>query len=439
MGISVIQQLAVRLYQIAFAGSAFHISEDFRLKRAIQDLEKLATSNLVLTKLYEQSIALINGDTTKEKLFDLIALVNAVQIATASEIIEEEIHPIKSQIPQEAVFLEDGSCRWQYAYSELMPLYRVFTKKGAWRDEIVRKAYFRQVSEKSGVLHDIRLQKPIIQAISNKKSDRVPLIKMILLNLGEKVVPALKQDFDLEGNQEMVWRLEVIEAIAGAKENDFYCMVAEKGKDRVRQRAIYALRLDKKNVLTLLKLAESEKDNFQFCGFSGAPCRLMQLNSVKSTILSALGQIEDERVNAYFKDYVKEHREAVAQYLIYNDSKDISDAAAEWIEKLTDLTKQMETKVLTEKQQVLVQTALADMINKTSPRMLQALENFSIENLEDLKEKERTPFWFTYTNICYASSVVRNAKDQFIFQLAHTAVLTKNQAYRKFIQNMLQK
>ncbi len=67
-----------------------------------------------------------------------------------------------------------------------MPLYWVFTKKGAWRDEIVRKAYFRQVSEKSGVLHDIRLQKPIIQAISNKKSDRVPLIKMILLNLGEK-------------------------------------------------------------------------------------------------------------------------------------------------------------------------------------------------------------------------------------------------------------
>ena len=129
-----------------------------------------------------------------------------------------------------------------------MPLYQALITKGSGRYEVVDQAF----REQSGVLRDIRLEGLLVAGLGDSYTEMVSLILKILCSFGESILPALKQGFDLDGKSDMIRRIDGIEAIAGAKENDFYCMVVEKGKDKVRQRAIYALRLDKENVSILL-------------------------------------------------------------------------------------------------------------------------------------------------------------------------------------------
>lgn len=401
MGIPVIEELKSRLHRAAIAGTVL-LQEDFRLKRAIEQLEKPAAANPVFKKMYEQGMALVNktAKCPQEELLDLIALVDAVLVTTAAKAIEGEIVPLQGSVPEETFLQADGSYKKQYRYSELMPLYQALTTKGSGRYEIVETAF----KEKSGVLQDIRLRKPLIAGLADSYSEMVDLVKNILLEFGEEVILDLKQDFEFDGKSDMVRRLEVIEQIAGAKENEFYCTVVEKGKAQIRQRAIYALRLDKANIDRLLALLDTERGN------------------VKKTVLSAFAQLQDERVNEYFKTYIKKNGKAISNYLILNDSEAVSDAAAEWIEKMNDMLKDAGGGSKTKEQLTLIETALAGMVNKTSLRMLQVLEHVPLKKLRSLKD-------------LYGRA--KDYRDLFLVQLAKTAIMTENQAYKEFVYKML--
>ena len=300
MGIPIIEELKNRLHRSAIAGTVL-LQQDFRLKRTVEQLEK--------------GMALVNGTAKcpQEELLDLIALVDAV-LVTTSGTIEGEAVPLQTKVAEESLLEADGSYKKQYRYSELMPLYQALITKGSGRYEVVDQAF----REQSGVLRDIRLEGLLVAGLGDSYTEMVSLILKILCSFGESILPALKQGFDLDGKSDMIRRIDGIEAIAGAKENDFYCMVVEKGKDKVRQRAIYALRLDKENVPRLLALADTER------------------GSIKKTVLSALGQIEDERVDEYFKNYTKNHKDVISKYLVLNDSEAVSDMAAEYIETLNE-------------------------------------------------------------------------------------------------------
>ena len=380
MGIPIIEELKNRLHRSAIAGTVL-LQQDFRLKRTVEQLEKPAAANPIFKKMYEQGMALVNGTAKcpQEELLDLIALVDAV-LVTTSGTIEGEAVPLQTKVAEESLLEADGSYKKQYRYSELMPLYQALITKGSGRYEVVDQAF----REQSGVLRDIRLEGLLVAGL-------------------------------------------------GAKENDFYCMVVEKGKDKVRQRAIYALRLDKENVPRLLALADTER------------------GSIKKTVLSALGQIEDERVDEYFKNYTKNHKDVISKYLVLNDSEAVSDMAAEYIETLNEhIEKKKEeadkNTVKWDKEDFDLITKVGDVIiNKTSPRMLKALEAISFKDLswvkrqlEQAKDSKGNRLYYFYNYYSYRTAYPLT-KDSFTIKSTYTAILTNNPEYEIFVQNMLKK
>ncbi len=429
MGIPIIEELKNRLHRSAIAGTVL-LQQDFRLKRTVEQLEKPAAANPIFKKMYEQGMALVNGTAKcpQEELLDLIALVDAV-LVTTSGTIEGEAVPLQTKVAEESLLEADGSYKKQYRYSELMPLYQALITKGSGRYEVVDQAF----REQSGVLRDIRLEGLLVAGLGDSYTEMVSLILKILCSFGESILPALKQGFDLDGKSDMIRRIDGIEAIAGAKENDFYCMVVEKGKDKVRQRAIYALRLDKENVPRLLALADTER------------------GSIKKTVLSALGQIEDERVDEYFKNYTKNHKDVISKYLVLNDSEAVSDMAAEYIETLNEhIEKKKEeadkNTVKWDKEDFDLITKVGDVIiNKTSPRMLKALEAISFKDLswvkrqlEQAKDSKGNRLYYFYNYYSYRTAYPLT-KDSFTIKSAYTAILTNNPEYEIFVQNMLKK
>ena len=70
---------------------------------------------------------------------------------------------------------------------------------------------------------------------------------------GENVVPLLKGGFDPKGKKAMVRRVQVIDKVSGAKENDFYLEKLADAEKEVRQALIYALRHSMDNIDQLLE------------------------------------------------------------------------------------------------------------------------------------------------------------------------------------------
>src|SRR5690606_7597910 len=103
-------------------------------------------------------------------------------------------------------------------YSELQALKQALTDKGSGRYEVVRSAF----EAKSAALYDFRLQASLIAALGDSYSDMADLAMRILASGDERVIPLLERDFDPKGKRDMARRVEVIERIAGERENPFY-------------------------------------------------------------------------------------------------------------------------------------------------------------------------------------------------------------------------
>lgn len=411
MGIPIIEELGNRLHRTAIAGTSL-LKEDFRLKRAVEQLEKPAASNPVFKKMFELGNALICGtaEHPEEGLLDLITLVDAVLATQATAAVEGEVEPLLSEVEDCIFFEENGIPRKQYKYGELMPVYQALTTKGSGRYEVIETAY----KEKNGVLRDIRLHNVLVGGLGDSYTEIITLVERILQELGKEILPALKKEFDPNGAQEMVRRISVIEKIAGKEENQFYLDTIEQGSGTVRQKAVYALCHDEQNIPKLIALADMERGN------------------MKKTVLYTLGQFSDAHVDAYFKEYLKKHKEASAEYLVFNDSEAISDIVAEWMEQLIQLLDSGK-KLLDQDEIKLVQLVCEGMINKTSQRIRDALEQLAgrLNKLASLRDKNEK--LFSFSNIGNVIGTVENCMDVFLMQMTKTVIITNNQSYKELI------
>lgn len=225
MNIALFYQLRERLCAAAVAGCDV-ISEDFRLKRAVEDFEPLAKANKVFGRLHAMCGELFTSDKPAPLLADCIALCDALAVTqgTFGDNSEtSEFVGVKSCVPADV------------RYSSLSQNQEINEK----RDPRVINFYLNKL-----------------------KSDTYGNIKKFIVNLfGRDLVPMLKDRLDLTNPKEKGYLVEIVGLIAGADENEWYISLIynEDISDSVRAMAVRNLMYKESNAERLLEIFRTEK------------------------------------------------------------------------------------------------------------------------------------------------------------------------------------
>lgn len=360
MSMDALYELQERLNSAAIAG-VHMLGEDFRLKRAIEQFSQTGAVSPVFQKIAQQLQALLQVEAKQQAgaLMDVIALIDAVLYTQGTTQINGELESI---VVRETSYVP---CR----YSDLQPLQQALTDKGAGRYEIVRTAY----ENKSAVLRDFRLRSSLIAALGDSYSELADLVKSILAEEEEEIIPLLKDHFDPKGKREMARRVEVIEQIAKHRENEFYLSLLDNSSSIVREAAVHALKHDPDNTDILIQLAESER------------------GAVKTAAYSSLSEMKDERAEAMWLKHAMKNPADVENYLDHNCSDALSDIVAAKLEELIMPLLQEPRNELEPKEVEKLQTLLRMIIHKSSDSLIALFDRLadSEKQLSQLRDKQR--------------------------------------------------
>ena len=234
-------ELYDRLYYAAAAGTSV-ISEDFRLKRAIEAFEPMAQKNKVFAKLHTMCTNLLTSEKAPADLADCIALANALAVTQGTFLDSSETKPMPAA----------GFVPHDIPYSRLSGL----------RECIAKSKHSDYIPDDlSGYADDPRLVSTFLKYCDTGSENLGKLAKVFEEACGKALVDPLFDSIDL-GNPKATGRqLEFIMHIAGAEENERYKALAfnESAPDNVRIRAIEAMGLTEESADDLIELFRTSK------------------------------------------------------------------------------------------------------------------------------------------------------------------------------------
>lgn len=293
-------ELHERLTAAAVAGAGL-AAEDFRLKRAVEQIRPLAEGVPVIKKLYLMAETVLSPDCDDRagNLLDTLALSKAILCTQAGA---------GAPTGAEADCLElaerhHGLCR---PYSEIKPLEKALTESGGGRLVPITEA----MRDKPELFDDYRLQAAVITALSDRYSDIADAAERFLASGEKQILPLVKRGFWETTENGRLHRLRVIEALAGARENEFYLSLLENSKKELREEAVHALRFDPANTNVLLDLTKTEKGG----------CLAM--------VQQVLGMMEGDAVEAYWKMQLEKKPMESVDYLRFSRLDAVSDGIA---------------------------------------------------------------------------------------------------------------
>ena len=299
-----IYELRERLRAAAMAGTSL-LAEDFRLRRACEMFKPLAAASPVFAKIGQLTEQLLSPDISHPQgaLLDAVSLTDAVICTLGAVDVAGEITPLEivgSEETADAMIVNAP-------YSVLKELLEGLEGTGG--------ACYRIREEHPALFRDYRVKYALVQALGASYAEFAnEVAKWLCEDKDKSILPLLYRDFDPAGKREMVRRVEVIEAVAGADANDFYIKMLDTAQKEVRQALIFALRHHQDNVPLLLEMTKKER------------------GKNKDAAFWALANIENAQAAAYFKKYAEKNPKAVLGYLI--------DASSEWaaevVEELCD-------------------------------------------------------------------------------------------------------
>lgn len=286
-----IYELRDRLRAAAMAGTSL-LSEDFRLKRAYEAFKPLEAASPVFAKVGQLAAKLTEPDCQNPQgaLLDAITLTDAV-ICTLGTV------DAAGGVELEGLLDTEGnadSLIVNAPYSTLKELLEALTTSGGGHYGYVCDAHENHPE----LFKDYRVKHTLVQALGASYAELADQVARWMIEDGDKtVLPALYRDFDPQGKKEMVRRVQVISALAGAEANDFYIkMLAEAQKD-VRTELIDALRHEPQNVTFLRDLSKTEKGRN------------------KDKVFELLAEMQDADTESFFAEYAKKKPESVLEYL----------------------------------------------------------------------------------------------------------------------------
>ena len=249
MNFETLYELKNRLENVAVVGINL-VKDDFRLKRAVEQVKEYSTVAKVFKQIYDMGSSLIStDDEDKCDLFlDLLALLDAVLCTQATTYSGDKPQQIKTIAKNKDYYKE-------LHYSELSPLLYALTETGSGRCEIIENI----IENNSKLLNDFRVKNYMIHALSDKYSEISYMITEELKKQGKEVIPLLKDGFDPQGKRDMVLRFDIISTLCKEEENDFYKYCIENGSKEIKEIAIEALKYSQDNIDYILDLTKTEK------------------------------------------------------------------------------------------------------------------------------------------------------------------------------------
>ncbi|WP_270465436.1 MULTISPECIES: hypothetical protein [Fusobacterium] len=249
MNFEPLYELKNRLENVAVVGINL-VKDDFRLKRAVEQVKEYSTVAKVFKQIYDMGSSLIStDDEDKCDLFlDLLALLDAVLCTQTTTYSGDKPQEIKTIAKNKDYYKE-------LHYSELSPLLYALTETGSGRCEIIENI----IENNSKLLNDFRVKNYMIHGLSDKYSEISYIITEELKKQGKEVIPLLKDGFDPQGKRDMVLRLDIISTLCKEEENDFYKYCIENGSKEIKEIAIEALKYSQDNIDYILDLTKTEK------------------------------------------------------------------------------------------------------------------------------------------------------------------------------------
>ncbi len=231
MDITRFYELRTRLYNTAAAG-CMTVSEDFRLKRAVEDFKPLASANKAFEKLYSLCEKLFS-EKPEAVLPDCIALAEALAVT-------------------QGTFADStDSAKIKPASGTLTPVNKAADLKAVMSKSA--PALWKLSADYRDTLRDPRTVCVFLNELENGKfNDNFKKFSEIMCKIcGKALVPGLKATVNNSGRQ-----LQYIAKLAGAEENEYFRALAanKKTPEKVRLAAVSALSCSLENGELLAEL-----------------------------------------------------------------------------------------------------------------------------------------------------------------------------------------
>lgn len=252
MNTAPVYDLREHLRSAAVAGTNL-LPEDFRLKRAYEAFRPLESASPVFAKAGQLIGQLLSPDCPDPQsvLLDTISLIDAVLCTLGTVDAEGE-----SRRPDTINTAQTPSGRIVNApCSKIKPLIEALTTSGSGNHALVCDMHVSNPE----VFSDYRVRHAMVQALGASYAELAETVKEWLEEEDDTIIPLLKKDFDPKGRKDMVRRVQLIERIAGAAENDFYIEMLKNAAGEVRTALIEALQHEPSNIEVLLAMEKTEK------------------------------------------------------------------------------------------------------------------------------------------------------------------------------------
>lgn len=386
MNIEPLYELKERLNTSAVAGISL-ITEDFRLKRAIEQMEPLAKAVPIFAKIYQGALHILEApeEQRADVLLDELALIDAVLVTQAAVGINGELSVVPAEIKEKVIT--------DVPYSKVAPALEALTTTGSGHYAFLVEMH----KESPESFQDFRLRSALVDGLRAGYSELADQVEQWLMEEDESILPYLKQGFQGDGKKEMVRRVHIIEKIAGAKENDWYIAMLDTAQKEVRETLIYALRHEKKNEELLLNLIKTEK------------------SAGKKAAIWALIHMDSEAVYEYFRKQIDfdeaNSNIAVGQkraktlwedgYFYLSKSEQISDLVAKELQKTLDFLEEQVKNgeyLLEVGKRIWISQMLSATIGKTSDAMLAVWKRLAGTTVFKKVKDQENPKGFTLTN-----------------------------------------
>lgn len=276
MEIAVFYEVRDRLYNAALAGSSI-IAEDFRLKRAVEDLGSLAEKGKVFAALKQKCEKLLEaGEDASSLLADCIALADAIAV-TLGQNGEPEGSEVIGQ-KETAGIWDQNPPVGNVTYREMQEALELL-HKGSENTLKITDKY-------PGVLTDIRFGRAVADGLNGRASDYGERFAALVLEIcGDGLKQIYKDSLDLKDEAAKGRQIKVIASVYGAKESAWYQELAqnESISQKVRLEAISALSCSTDNEDVLMELYKTGK------------------GKIKSAALEALARSGAAGIDNYFE------------------------------------------------------------------------------------------------------------------------------------------
>lgn len=407
MNIEPLYELKERLNTSAVAGISL-MPEDFRLKRAMEQMEPLSKAAPIFAKIYQGALHILEVPVEQraDALLDELALVDAVLMTQAVAGIEGELLVVSAGMHERVIT--------NVPYSKVAPAMEALTTTGSGHYSFILDMH----EESPESFQDFRIRSALVAGLGAGYSELADRVEQWLSEEDESILPFLKRGFLPNGKKEMVRRIHIIEKIAGAKENSWYLAMLDKAEKDVRETLIYALRHEKKNEDILFDLIKTEKGRG------------------KKAAIWALSYMDSPKIYSYFekqlgyqssnKDSIVVQRRANTLwedgYFYLSKSEQVSNLVAEGINRKLDMLEEQVKNgnhlVVIDERRTISQMLHA-MIGKTSDAMLAVYRRLAETNVfSELKNIENQQERLTFPNLYLEAPYIYHQRIGTVFEFS---------------------